>query len=499
MNCETDRSSKICSGALAAGLACLYLILLPSHLTWANYGGDSGDFLSAILTGGVPHPSGYPTYMLLGRAFQLLPFGSSYWRGALLSALPMACAAGLLCLWVARFAAPQRGRGWLAGLAAGLAWGTAPLVWSQALIVEVHGLQALFVMLWMWWLALLSEGSRGRCIGALAFLAGLSLGNHLTILLLAPALLAVLAVRARRGEAPAFFLGQAGLAAAGALVYLYLPLAARDFPPVNWGNPQSLPGFFWEVSGAPYRGLLFDTPAGDLLSRLSAWARLILEQVGLPGLVFGAVGAVQAAPAQAAPRRLLLWVFAVFSIFAIGYNTADSLLYMLPACLAAAAWAGQGLAYAWGLRWRALPLGILLAGGMAAYLLLRLPGNLARVDARAAGDAEAFAQAYLAEAPHNALLLTSADADTFPLWYLHYGLRARPDVAVIVLPLTQFVWYQETLIHTYPQLAWPPLDPSAPASWGEEAARLNPARPICRSQVAQPEGEMTPTVTYACH
>ena len=104
MNERIDRKSWIAAVGLTLGLAALYLFMLPARLTWSNFGGDSGDFLAAVRTGGIPHPSGYPTYVLLARVFQSLPLSTPYWRGALFSALSAALAAGLLCLWTAQFA-----------------------------------------------------------------------------------------------------------------------------------------------------------------------------------------------------------------------------------------------------------------------------------------------------------------------------------------------------------------------------------------------------------
>ena len=63
----------------------LYFFMLPSDYTAANNGADGGDLLSAILTGGIPHPTGYPTYLMFGKLFQLIPFGTPYYKGALLS------------------------------------------------------------------------------------------------------------------------------------------------------------------------------------------------------------------------------------------------------------------------------------------------------------------------------------------------------------------------------------------------------------------------------
>jgi len=78
-----------------------FLLLLALYLATlcpSVGGGDSGELTAAALTGGVPHPSGYPLFALLARFFAALPLGHSpAWRVNLLSAVPMAAAAGLVC------------------------------------------------------------------------------------------------------------------------------------------------------------------------------------------------------------------------------------------------------------------------------------------------------------------------------------------------------------------------------------------------------------------
>jgi len=493
MKPRIKRNEWIAAGGVASGLAVLYCVFLPLKNTWANYGGDGGDFLAAILSGGVPHPSGYPTYVLLGRLFQLIPFGSPYWRGALLSAICMAAAAGLLAAWTATFAADSSQRPWLAGLIAGLMWGLAPLVWSQAVIVEVYGLQALFVVLWMWWAGLLAAGQYSGWVGVLAFAAGLSVGNHLTILLMLPVALLAMGMAVRRGASKRWLALQIGLPWLGLLVYFYLPLSARGYPPVNWGDPQTLAGFVWTVTGQPYRGLLFHTPPTDLLNRLSAWSRLVIEQFGVPGLILGAVGVVQTR-LRRFPQALLLWMFFAYTIFAIGYKTSDSILYLIPALMAGAVWVSQGVNLVWEWGWRSIPAGKLLVLSLALVVFIRLPATARSVDPRQP-EASAYVEAYLREAPTNAILMTLSDADSFPLWFAVYGLGERPDVVIVVKPLTVFSWYRQTLIHTYPNLTFPPLEKPAGGDWAEALVKLNPARPVCRSQASQ---ELIPKVTYDC-
>jgi len=106
-------------------LMAVYLASMAPGLTWANYGADGGDLITAAATGGVAHPTGYPLYLIFARLFQLLPIGSLAFRTNLMSALATTFAAVLVYDLVtqspASTNAPQI---WLAGLTSGIAFWT---------------------------------------------------------------------------------------------------------------------------------------------------------------------------------------------------------------------------------------------------------------------------------------------------------------------------------------------------------------------------------------
>ena len=103
------------------------------------YVGDSGELVAAVHTLGIPHPSGYPLYALLGKLWTLLlPLGSVAWRMSLLSAV---CAAGTSALVFAILRVAGAGR--LAATFSCLLLAFGPSFWSQATVQRVYSLNAL--------------------------------------------------------------------------------------------------------------------------------------------------------------------------------------------------------------------------------------------------------------------------------------------------------------------------------------------------------------------
>lgn len=457
---------------VAAALLPVYALTLAPGLTWANQAADGGDLITAAATGGVAHPSGYPTYLLLARLFQALPLGALAARTNWLSALAAGVVAGL----VARTYGGPRRWGLAGGGVAGLGFGLAPLLWAQGVVTEVHALHAVLVTLLLATLTWPGERVSTAWAQLLAGgLAGLALGNHLTTALLLPAWLGVAAWQAGRGWARVVGWRLAGLAL-GLLVYGYLPLAATGQPPVNWGGAATLRGFFWVVSGAPYRALAFGVTPDVAVGRVGGWAAVLLGQFGWLGLLVAVSGLFFARTRGRAPRALSLWLFITYSLFALGYNAVDSTAYLLPAALAAALWLGWGVAAALeALSRRPHPALTrpLLLGGLGLMLALNAATNWRTVDASRDTRAEDFGRAVLAAAPSRAVLVTHGDRDTFTLWYFHFALRQRPDVAVVVEPLLGFDWYQTSLRTTYPDLA----DLAVGGDW--RAALAAAGRAVC--------------------
>jgi hypothetical protein len=161
------------------------------------------------------------------------------------------------------------------------------------------------------------------------------------------------------------------------------------------------------------------------------------------------------------------------------------------------AWSGISLDAAQAIRWKKWRLSQVIFLVIAAWLAIRIPIIIKQImpaDRYLAAD---MVEKALAELPANAIVVTYSELDSFPLWAYHFGLGWRKDISIIVLPLTQFKWYQDTLVHTYSRLNF--TEPSEKYTnstlWGEQVGPLNPKYVICKSLV-QTQGKLE--ITYTC-
>jgi len=460
---------------LGVALLTVYLLTMAPGLAWVNGGSDGGDLVTAAAVDGVAHPTGYPVYLILAKIFQMIPVGSLAYRTNLLSAVCMTLAS--LCLYaiVMRYLSSQGSlQSRFPSLLAGIDFGLAHLVWSQAVITEVYALHAL-LMSFMLYLLTKPGGPSPSLDRWLGICFGLAMGNHVTSILMFPVLIVnalfpkTILLRQRWNS----LLRQLSWMVLGLMPYLVLSLRAAAFPPVNWGNPQTFDGLIWLVTGQLYRGQLF-IDASSFLSRISAFAALLVENFALPGLYLGLLGVVY----FFSPSRFYgntIWAASAFSLFAVQYGTVDSNFYLIPAFLCFSAWIGVGVDGVFSLIGRQLLVGKTLLGTLIVlYLVVTAAFTLPKVDASHDTRADQFVDTVFSQAPEGAILFAKGDRAVFGLWYYHYALNERPDLFIIASDLLHFPWYLETVRATYPA-----LNLSEPFPWTTTVIAENPNLPVC--------------------
>jgi transmembrane protein TMEM260 (protein O-mannosyltransferase) len=155
----------------AASLAFYATLAAPTVLF-----GDSAELQAVALRGGIPHASGYPGFVLIGRLFALLPFPDPAYRITFMSAF---FAAATLALLVKQLAELGVTRG--AALAGALVLGASFTFWQVALRTEVYSLALFLGFLALWrTLAALRGTSLGDALVA-GLLAGIALTGHLML------------------------------------------------------------------------------------------------------------------------------------------------------------------------------------------------------------------------------------------------------------------------------------------------------------------------------
>jgi tetratricopeptide (TPR) repeat protein len=414
--------------AAAVGLAALVLYALGACPT--IYVGDSGELVAAVDVLGIPHPSGYPLYVLLGKLWTLaLPLGSVAYRMSLFSA---ACAAAACA--VLYHLCRREGTGAPAAAFAALLLAVSPSLWGEANVQRVYALNALFV-LWAVWFALeWRRGGRDRSLLAACLLCGVGAANHTFMGFVAFAI-GLFALSTRPGilRRPGLLLAMPSCALAGLLPYAYLPIRSRMDPPLDWGNPETLDAFLGVVLRRDFWNRRWIEGPGDLLVIAADYLKSLgteLLWVGTAFMVFALVAGRRRWPVLLP----LLIMGANAGAMALHGSRSDLFIwhrYYVPSYAMGALLSGLGLQmllerrrFAGRARWLAwAPLAVPLVG---AFLYWR---EFDRSRYRVADD---FSRQLLATLPPGAHLAATDDNILFVLIYLKFVEGLRPDVDLIL-------------------------------------------------------------------
>lgn len=479
------------------------LLIYVRTMTPGMQMGDGTELASAAYVLGVPHPTGYPFYMLLTKLWLVLTgTGEVITRVTLLNCVLMASAAGvsfcifrdlLLATWRTALSRP------LLVVAALMALLTAfvRFHWENAVVTEVYALQFFLSLLFVRVVQRmeLAGGPSPRGLLVLTAIFALAIAHHRLSVTLALPLLGVWLWGwrgSRRGAdpgrgpvrmRPGLLLGAAAILLAGAAFYLYLPLRAAQQPLVNWGNPVTWNAFYNHIRGTEYleRGLLKPalgkqfSPAilrvflgmqtlqivGDLFHQIVPLKENISSIPGLqriffttaPGILFGTLLLGAAAWGVISARRSSMRITtAVITAIALQnvailymYNIVDIRdYYLFPFW---AVFPALCLVRPW--RREGAPTGrqtLLLQMGLAAVVVTALVGNGLKVNRSNDVSAEMLSATILPESteqmPHGSILLTNSDSDTFTTWYRQRVRGERTDVLNFAANFVYMPWYK---------------------------------------------------------
>jgi hypothetical protein len=420
--------------------------LLPDVGYW-----DTAIFQAAPPVLGLTHPTGFPTWNLLGWLWTtILPLGAPALELNLLTAVAAALAIAMTYV-VARQIRSDR----LPAAAAALTCGLMVSFWRTAGHADPHPLHVLLAMTVLSLLLAWGHGRRPRYLVAAALLFALGMGNHMLMAVLAPGIgIYVLAARPSVLREPRTIVASVAALLAGLAVYAYVPIRGGANPAIHYDYAPTTPELFLRyVLGQDFSGQMaflsiaglgqaaaqvptFAKQLGDTLTPPIAMGIVVLAAVGLGALV----------SARAYRTAWLLAATGGLTLYArLTYQNGDLERYQLFPVAVMAALAALGATAAW----HRIRTGGEVAGepvsagqrntGALGPLAGTLPGVLLLVpialfavngDKVKVADSRCFVGAVVAEAPHGAAIVSWWSMAT-PIWYAQAVEGHRPDLTVV--------------------------------------------------------------------
>ena len=419
--------------ALGMIVLALYLATLSQHVGAA----DVFEFQVVMPQWGIAHPTGYPLFVTLGKMFSLLPLGSMAFRLNVFAALIATLAVWVIYRLIVRLTSDR-----LTAAIAALMLAASTVFWSQAIVIEVYGLNALLVAVVLWLLVSLLRNPEARVqkwlIYALALTLGLGLSHHLdSAILFVPAALTLFFMRPKLSW-------KSWLIAVGCFVIGLTPwlLIYFRWPALHAGQWMTIGEWIGWVTGQRFGGALNLGLWSDP-TRWSIMLRLTLEQFGWAGTAIAVIGLIVLVVRARRVAAITLLTFAGYFFFGLVYNVPDVSVFVIPLFLVIAIWIGvalsaivQGAAARVEDSSRFTPQGVRSALILLFAILpiLSIADNYVVNNQREAGVAqEAWGRYVLSlPIPEKAALLVDSEKIA-PLYYLQVTENVRPDLDIMVL------------------------------------------------------------------
>ncbi|MFC1854217.1 DUF2723 domain-containing protein, partial [candidate division CSSED10-310 bacterium] len=339
----------------------ILIFIYYSTLCPTVYWYDSAELTVVSDQIGIPHPTGYPTYLIMAKYFSLFtPSEPALGINAfslLCSMLTLLCLIRYLKMLELAPSAISIGILFLAG---------SEVFWSQSIKAEVYTLNLLFIVLILLcekvWLD--TNDPRYACVSS--FLFGLGMGNHVTLIFIGPALIwyrvralyrHLKPVKQKQISLSFTFVSMNGLLfLLGLSVYLYLPLRAIFDPTINIGDPDNLEDFLQVIMGGQfYKYFLAHKPEqlwsqivkplklGCPGSRIVKPFFILLTQLSPGGVILGLTGLMISFFRRFSSLGILISLSGFTALFVMFYRVQDIDCFSLPLIMTFSIWCSFGI------------------------------------------------------------------------------------------------------------------------------------------------------------
>jgi tetratricopeptide (TPR) repeat protein len=494
-----QKETKLIIALMAITFALSFSVYLKTLAPTVSFG-DSGDFISAAYVLGICHPPGYPLYLLCAKLFSWLPVGTNIaFRINLMSAVFAAFTVSLLYLLIYRIQQwfyPEeislRGNrsfavsDWVKHLVAVvgvLSFAFSASFWSQAVIAEVHTLNAAFTIgLILTILAFVRFGEL-RFLYTASLLWGLAFGVHQTSILYLPVILLFFGVKGvfKKVFKLQTLLVLIALAFLGWAVHLYFPLVAVRNPARNWDNPTNWLDFAKLIGRADYNKFRWSRSLSLAWEQTGSAGFTLISQFTIYFYWLGVVGLWRMVKKDWKVAGFLfllalsIWLFfSAVTNFPMEHNiyvdTREA--FFIPAYLFYTIWLALGLRGLWifskqyAVSSKPYIVDILLSVCCLLIPLVILLTHYKEQDKSEYYLAYDLGQAILETLQPNALYFAEDDPFIFPVYYLQLVESHRPDVTTIPRSTMYKWWFYAQLKKSNPnKVIIPAFEPDKTKLW----------------------------------
>jgi hypothetical protein len=430
----------------------LYLKTVAPTVTFS----DSGEFITCAYTLGISHPTGYPTWTMLGHLLTYLPLANIAMRVNLLSSI-----FGALTIMIVYFILIKLRCQLTIAVATSLIFACSSTLWKVCVIAEVYSIYAFFSSATILGLLTWYGQKKDSILYVSAFVYGLGLTNHLLIVLLVPAILYFLWITDKKillFEKPKVLGKMIVFLFLGLIPYIYLPIRGFQAPLIDWGNPTTIENFFRLITGKIYKETMFAASLPQLLDTIKHHLWLLTQQF-TP--YFGILSLLGIFILYKKSLKLLIFLGLIFFInttYSLGFQKVifgliDHESYHMPSYIVLTILMGFGM------------IGIIeyfimkfkQAKTYIIWVVLLFPiivciSHYYYSDMSRYHFAHDYGKNILNQLPENSILFNQVDYNVFPLWYLQYVEQYRMDVPVFTVLFLTRDWFVERLLRLYPDV-----------------------------------------------
>lgn len=437
---------------------------------------DSGELAAVSVTLGIAHPSGYPLFTILGHIWSYLPINIS--KIYLLNILAgIYTSLSVLVFYFIVYtilnsiqfikktkkqkkkkdstdSITNNVNNYLifSSLIATLIYSFSITVWSQATNFEVYSLQLLLINLVILLVikAWQSEEQQKQFYLIGSFVLGLSFTNHLTTILIVPAVL-FLYFKTQEKFDFSFpklkFLFVALLPLIlGLSLYLYLPIRSAMEPDFNWGwVSRSFDKFWYHVTGKQYQVWMF-SDAETMKKNISLFFQMIPSQFGWIGIIPLVLGLFQLIRYHLTYSIFLLLISIAAFIYVINYSIHDIDSYFTMVFIPLHIFAAVGIYW------------LFIKIKQIAYSLIIIPIisifiNYESCDLSNNFLVREYTNNLINNLDENALIISAQwDYWCSAFWYMQKVEKIREDIVLVEKELLRRTWYPYQFKKWYPEI-----------------------------------------------